>query len=198
MKQTIALLSSKMNRYSLIFLIITVSIYSSTLAAIPPYDRNDWPDWADDDRDCMNTRHELLRAQSKVKPRMSRDSCYVIKGEWIDPYSNKRYGDAINLHVDHVVPIAWAYYRGASGWSGAKKKRFYSDPTNLLIVSAALNMEKRASGPNKWMPPNQKFRCQYIQIWQTVLTRYPELQMRSGEYRIFNKQKKACGISAGN
>ena len=72
------------------------------------------------------------------------------------------------------------------------KERFANDPLNLLAVDDGLNQSKGARGPTKWLPPNHKFRCKYLNIWENVLSKYRTLKMTSKENRIFIRQIKAC------
>jgi hypothetical protein len=56
-------------------------------AFVTLYDRSDWPHWSDDDRDCQNTRHEILISTSKIPVTFKTDDgCNVATGEWFDPY----------------------------------------------------------------------------------------------------------------
>jgi hypothetical protein len=56
------------------------------------YDRSDWPHWLDSDKDCQNTRHELL-IQTSTKPVKFKSDrqCNVLSGEWFDFYSDETY-----------------------------------------------------------------------------------------------------------
>lgn len=157
------------------------------------YDRKDYPHWSDLDRDCMNTRHEILAITSEVPPRLSPDGCYVSKGEWLDPFGGSVYTRASDLDVDHIVPLKWAHTHGASEWSRNKKEQFANDPDNLLVVDDSLNQSKGAKGPKDWMPPNQSYRCEYLARWDVVLRKY-SLVMSSSEKRAFKKQVNACRL----
>lgn len=156
------------------------------------YRREDWKHWSDLDGDCMNTRHEALKAQADGSIRLSPDRCFVSSGHWIDPYSGKSFSRPSDLDIDHVVPLAWAHQRGGSRWSAEQKERFANDPVNLLVVHNRLNREKGAQPPSEWMPPSQGFRCDYLAIWTQVLAKYADLNMSASEKRIFDRQKLAC------
>ena len=122
------------------------------------------------DHDGMNTRHEILKDQA--------DGCYVSSNVWNDPFSSKQ----LTRASDH----------GGVSWSMKNKERFASDPLNLLAADDSLNQSKGARGPTKWLPPNHQFRCEYLNIWENVLSKYPTLKMTSKENRIFIRQIKAC------
>ena len=156
------------------------------------YNRKDWKHWSDLDNDCMNTRHEILKIQADGLIRLSPDGCYVSSGVWSDPFSGMQLTRASDLDVDHVVPLKWASDHGGGVWSKTQKESFANDPINLLAVDDGLNQAKGAKGPSKWMPPNQAFRCEYLSLWENVLSKYPTLTMSSKENRIFVLQLKAC------
>lgn len=157
------------------------------------YDRHDWKHWSDFDRDCMNTRHEILNDQAvEGSQKYSPDGCYVSKGEWHDPYSGKTLTRASDLDVDHVIPLKWAHEHGGATWTPEKKEQFANDPDNLLAVDDSLNQQKGAKDPTQWMPPNHAYRCDYLKHWNAVLEKYSTLQMTSKELRIYRKQLAAC------
>ena len=156
------------------------------------YRRTDWRYWIDADRDCLDTRQEVLQAQSVGKVKLSLDGCSVSSGVWDDPYSGNTYSNASDLDIDHVIPLKWAHEHGGANWSAQKKQIFANDPRNLLAVDNGLNRSKGAKGPDQWMPPNHVYRCDYLAHWQRVLVAYPSLQMTPKENRVFERQVSAC------
>lgn len=155
------------------------------------YDRALYKHWSDFDGDCMNTRHEMLAVSSQIEARLSSDGCYVSKGKWLDPFSGKQFTRASDLDVDHIIPLAWAHARGAHAWTATKREQFANDPENLLVVDDGLNQSKGKKGPDQWMPPNQSYRCEYLDHWKAILSKY-SLAMLPKENRIFNRQLQAC------
>lgn len=162
----------------------------------PIYQRSDWKHWTDADNDCMNTRHEMLKAQADGPIKLSPDGCYVSTGVWDDPFSGKRFTRASDLDVDHIVPLKWASDHGGHGWPASLKEQFANDPINLLVVDDGLNQQKGAEGPTEWLPPNQAFRCEYLAMWQQTLAKYTELTMTPKEVRVFIRQLTACQLEA--
>ena len=140
---------------------------------LPPYSRKNWRHWIDADRDCQNTRAEVLIAGSlDTTAYTNARECTVFTGRWYDPYSNKVWTLASDLDIDHVVPLAWAHAHGASGWSLKKKAAFANDPRNLLAVEDNLNQSKGAKGPDQWLPPNTAYQCEYVIHFDSVVSRY--------------------------
>jgi hypothetical protein len=83
-------------------------------AFVTLYDRGDWPHWLDDDKDCQNTRHEIL-IQTSTKPVEFKtdNECNVLAGEWYDPYSGDTFTISKDLDLDHIVPLKFAHGHGA-------------------------------------------------------------------------------------
>lgn len=127
--------------------------------------------WADEDRDCQNTRHEVLAAQSTgpVRFKTGRE-CRVVAGRWISPFTGEVIHDPSKMDIDHVVPLKWAWVHGADRWSKSKREKFANDPANLLSVEASLNRQKGADGPDKWLPPANQ--CQYVLRFLRVAKSY--------------------------
>lgn len=156
------------------------------------YNRKSWAHWSDFDSDCMNTRHEILLIQADGPVKKSPDGCYISSGTWDDPFSGKTLHRASDLDVDHIVPLKWASIHGGALWPKYKKEQFANDPINLLAVDDSLNQSKGAKGPSQWMPPNHAFRCEYVELWQSVLAKYTHLKMTEKENRVFKNQIKSC------
>ena len=56
---------------------------------IPKYDRDLFGGWSDTDRDCQNMRDELLQELSTAVVSFLQNTCRVIRGRWLDPYTDK-------------------------------------------------------------------------------------------------------------
>jgi hypothetical protein len=82
----------------------------------------------DDDRDCQNTRHEILIQTSIKAVEFKTDNeCDVLAGEWYDPYSDETFTISKDLDLDHIVPLKFAHGHGADKWSRERKKQFAND-----------------------------------------------------------------------
>lgn len=136
------------------------------------YNRSAFRHWTDTNRNCLNTRHELLKSQSTGPVTKSSDGCRVLHGRWNDPYTGNIFLESRLVDVDHVVPLQWAWINGASTWSDEKREQFANDERNLFIVSASVNRSKGARGPNEWLPPNEAFHCQYVTRFLRILILY--------------------------
>jgi hypothetical protein len=161
-------------------------------AFVTLYDRGEWPHWLDDDKDCQNTRHEiLLQTSTKAVSFKSEKQCNVLSGEWYDPYSSETFTISKDLDLDHIVPLKFAHGHGASSWSREKKALFANDLDNLILAQASLNRQKGAKGLNNWLPPNHQYRCEYITHFNKVMSKY-DLAYIPSEQRIVNRLVKAC------
>jgi len=135
--------------------------------------------WDDADGDCQNSRAEALIASSSTPVRFATDkSCRVVTGRWISPFTGNLIQNSSEIDIDHVVPLAWAWERGASNWSDARRERFANDERNLWPVEASLNRSKGARGPNEWLPPSGA--CSYVARFHR-LTKIYKLKVRPKE-----------------
>lgn len=144
------------------------------------YDREDYGGWIDEDRNCMDTRAEVLSAMSTGPVRMRSNGCSVDSGKWFDPYTNRTFTLASELDIDHIVPLAWAHAHGAAAWPSSKKTEFANWQPNLIPVEAAANRQKGASAPWDWMPPNDAHKCQYLIRFQRIALQW-ELEFSRDE-----------------
>lgn len=156
------------------------------------YNRDDWAHWLDSDGDGMNTRHEVLLAQSIGNIILSSDGCRVLSGVWTGPYTGARYQEPSDLDIDHAIPVAWAHARGGAVWSPALKAAFANDPVILLAVDDGLNQSKGARGPSEWLPPNPDYACVYLFRWVSVLSAYPDLSLTDHESRQLSLDLSRC------
>jgi len=140
------------------------------------YDRDDYlPSWADEDGDCINTRNEVLRIESRIPVTMSENGCSVIEGEWLDLATNQLFTDPADVDIDHTVALSEAHSSGASTWSLAKKRTFANDLLNsavLKVMDDSANASKSDKDPAQWLPPNENYHCDYVKNWVEVKTLY--------------------------
>jgi hypothetical protein len=122
-------------------------------AFVTLYNRSDWPHWLDDDKDCQNTRHEIL-IQTSTKPVEFKtdNECNVLAGGWYDPYSGDTFAISKDLDLDHIVPLKFAHGHGADKWGRKRKSMFANDLDNLILAKASLNRQKGAKGLTEWLP----------------------------------------------
>lgn len=136
-----------------------------------PYDRDDYRHWVDADRDCEDTRVEVLvrdAVPGKVKVAKQGSSCRVVSGTWEDRYSGATLTKPLALDIDHLVALKNAHESGGWAWSPQRKMEYANyldDPLHLLAVSATENRRKSDKGPDRYMPPNQSYACEYVNAW---------------------------------
>ena len=135
---------------------------------VPGYDRSAW-NWVDADRDCQNTRAEVLIAESREPVTFTSSSnCTVLGGSWYDPYTDAYFSVAHDLDVDHFVPLSDAYSSGGVGWAPDRRREYansLADADHLIAVSASANRSKGDRAPDAWKPPNQGYWCEYAYDW---------------------------------
>lgn len=156
------------------------------------YNRKDWPHWIDEDKDCQNTRQELLIATSK-KPVQFKNSkhCTVTQGEWHEVYTGKTFTKASDVDIDHIVPLAHAHRHGADKWTKAQRKQFANDFENLLVADDAVNQSKSDQAPNEWLPPLKSYWCEYGKRWELIKEKY-KLWYGSQERITLNQLAETC------
>jgi hypothetical protein len=116
--------------------------------------------------------------------------CRVVAGRWISPFTGAVIHDPSAIDIDHVVPLKWAWDRGAANWSRAQRERFANDPANLLSVEASLNRQKGAKGPDQWLPPANQ--CQYVLRFTRVMKTYKLELSAAEERRLTQTRSRVC------
>jgi hypothetical protein len=145
--------------------------------ACPKYDRDaQYGDWIDADRDCQNTRAEvLIRGSLKAVSFRATNPCLVDSGLWFDPYSGDTLLAAADLQIEHVVPVSEAHKSGAWAWTQAQRKLFYNDldsAYHLIPIIGSVNASKGDKDPAEWLPPATGYRREYALNWVKIKTRW--------------------------
>ena len=63
--------------------------------------------------------------------------------------------------------------------------------SNANCVEASLSRSKSDKGPDKWMPPNADYHCQYVTDWKAIKLRWA-LDMSVKETETVNAMKQNC------
>lgn len=106
------------------------------------------------------------------------DGCNVISGEFDEPYTGEhlKYGAreeiSKGIQIDHVVALSDAWQKGAQNLSSDERYKIATDPLNLLAVDGSANKKKSDGDAATWLPPNKKFRCQYVARQVSVKYKY--------------------------
>ncbi len=129
--------------------------------------------WIQDPREksCLNTRQRILYSASTVEPQFKEDRCVVDRGEWYDQYTGTTFRRAMDIQVDHVVPLKNAFISGAWRWSKRQRcvyTNFLGNDFHLLPVSGLENMRKSDRTPANYLPPREGYRCEYLKNWLMI------------------------------
>ena len=163
-------------------LILFVAISCAYVPTEKPsqYIRKDWKHWTDSDRNCLNTRAEILKKQSLVPVKLNNKGCTVISGRWADYYYPEFHTKANAVDIDHLVPLKNAHVSGGSHWSRKEKEKFANDPENLVITNRSYNRKKGAKSINEWLPVDKSYACKYAKDWYKIKKKY-SLRMTPSE-----------------
>jgi hypothetical protein len=149
--------------------------------------------WLDTNRDCQNTRAEVLLQEAKVAATYTTTRrCTVRTARWVTRWDNRTHSLASAVEIDHTVPVHEAWGSGARYWSQARRVAFYNDlgdGRSLNAQTAALNSAKQAKGPEAWMPPAN--RCEYVGSWIAVKIRWG-LRVDSAEKAALIRYADSC------
>lgn len=134
-----------------------------------PFDPNDWPYWIDKEKDesyrhCLDQFQRSLARFSETKPtHVDGDRCKPVTGGlWRDVYSGQKFEDISLVDVDHVVSPEEAHSFGAYVWNPSKRKRFANSSKNVIVVSKEQKRQRAGRSPMEWMPPFQRYWCDYV------------------------------------
>lgn len=120
---------------------------------------------------CRNTRARVLIRFSEVPVTMNPKGCTVVSGKWLDPYTHRYVSRASDLDIDHVVPLKNSYRSGAWQWDYKKRclyGNFLANSFHLLAVNREDNRKKGDGGPERFMPSERSYACEYVSNWLKI------------------------------
>lgn len=169
-----------MKHIFILLLLVSQSLYA--------YDRSEYGGWRDLNKDCKNTRINILE-QSAI--RIDKVTCNNIIGVWYDYYTQKIITNESVIDLDHVIPLSYADKNGASNWDIKTKRKFANDPDNLVITHRSINRQKGDKGLSKWLPIEFNVRCDYLLKWVHVINKY-NLTLPNEDKVLLERYKPFC------
>lgn len=159
------------------------------------YNRSLYRHWVDENKDCRDTRVEVLLRDARAKVVFADErKCKVESGVWMDVYTGNKVTDPTEMDVDHLVPLKNAHDSGGWTWSKERRREYANSLAfrgHLLAVSASENRRKGEKGPERYMPPNQAHHCDYLRFWTKVKQDW-ELSMNDAERSTVSNGLEAC------
>ena len=126
--------------------------------------------------DGCNLRQKIIKREFGGSATL--DGCDVVAGEFDEPYTGQhltftdRSSISSDIQIDHVVALSDAWQKGAQVLTPDTRYLLATDPLNLLAVDAKANSKKSDGDAATWLPPNKKFRCQYVARQISVKYKY--------------------------
>ena len=90
-----------------------------------------------------------------------------------------------------MVALSDAWQKGAQNLSAETRYEIATDPLNLLAVDAQANTKKSDGDAATWLPPNKKFRCQYVARQVSIKYKY-KLWVTEAEKNAIHDILVAC------
>ena len=151
---------------------------------------NGWPTV-----DGCSLRQRIIRREFGESAVLS--GCDVVAGEFEEPYTgeHRKYTSkeeiSKGVQIDHVVALSDAWQKGAQYMDKSVRYEMATDPLNLLAVDGPANQGKSDGDAATWLPPNKKFRCQYVA--RQVLVKYKyKLWVTEAEKTAISDILKTC------
>lgn len=161
------------------------------------YNPDDWSFEEDFDEDCQSTRQEMLILTSRTEVKYTNPrNCVVRTGEWLDEYTGEIFTVAVQIDIDHVIPLMYAHTHGGDRWMPDKKLAFANDPLNIMLVEKREIRRKNDRGPDRYLP-REEFQCEYAQLWDVLSDKY-DLQLSSGDRGTIRRILEDCPSDALN
>jgi len=168
------------------------SVTSSHISEkIPSYNRKFYKHWSDSNRNCLDTRQEILLERSIVAPTLNKKKCKVKAGLWKDFYYAEELVDVKEIDIDHIVPLKNAHESGAHAWPSEKKEIFANDLENLVITNKRYNRQKGSKTIAQWLPVEKEYACKYIHNWIHIKEKY-QLKLSPEENQTIAQMGSNC------
>lgn len=166
-------------------------------SATSTYDRANFKHWIDANKNCRDTRAEVLISESLASPTFTSSTrCTVATGKWKSPYDGATWTKAGDVDIDHLVALKEAWESGASTWSSTDRMRYANDldfSATLVAVTDNVNQSKSDRDPAEWLPPLTSNRCDYATKWVQVKYRWRLSVSKAEQTALATILSGSCG-----
>ncbi len=183
---------------------ISLPICNFAGSKVAKYRGKNYKHWIDEDKDGLNTRHEVLYARSEssdtiVEENKKGTRAKVIRGRWHDVYTGDDFTNPNKIKVLHLVPLKEAHISGAWLWSSSKKKEYANDLKNestLVAVYKNTYKGRKRKDPARWLPKGEELYCQYTKQWVNVKSTWDLCYDEAEVTKIIEIYKNCSKLSA--
>lgn len=178
-------------------ILVFLSIFGASFSeanSFAKYNRKEWRHWTDHNKNCLDTRAEILKARSQAPVIFIKKGCKIISGIWDDYYFPEKILNSRQVDIDHLVPLKNAHISGGSLWSFEKRAQFANDPENLVVTNKSYNRSKGSKGIDAWLPIDPQFSCRYISDWIKVKNKYHLIHSEKELFSIKAIKPKCSGL----
>lgn len=156
--------------------------------------------WINDPTDdtCYNTRAKVLIRDSEGPVSFKeKNRCLVERGDWSDPYAGHLITESKDIQIDHMVPLKNAYVTGAWEWDYQTRciyANYLGNSFHLITANGRENMRKGDRAPDAYLPPNESYRCQYLENWLKIKLIW-SLKLTPSEVSAIRQSIEASGCN---
>lgn len=169
-------------------------------SASSTYNRDRFKHWTDADRDCQDTRAEVLITETKAPVKYTATKrCTVSTGQWYSYYDGATWTKASDVDIDHLVALKEAWESGARSWTADQRTKYANDlgfGATLIAVTDNVNSSKGDRDPAQWLPPRTAARCTYATQWVQVKYRWRMTIDTAERDKLSSILAGSCGAKA--
>ena len=148
--------------------------------------------WTSRPAGCRDVR-EILMARTATRPvEWTPNGCSVASGRWLDPFTQRQITDPERVEIDHIIPLEWAWKRGAHRWPAGARESFYHDVNNVVATTPDFRRERAGQSPLEWTPPEARHQCAHFERVLRMLRAYDFDVSTSEVNEVIAKRHQAC------
>ncbi len=131
-------------------------------------------DWVPRTRGCQKSYTQALAKASTIDISYAKkgECLFVVKGEWLDPYSKEVISELRDIGLDQLVSYKEVHRYGGAYWSRIERMALVNDSENIVPVASKQKKARQGRPPTQWMPENKQYWCDYIVRREIIQRKY--------------------------